>query len=229
LCHEINEDSVGHQLLETGVVAVLSDGVGGKPGGAFASRLVVEGMLQGVGRGQADAERLRQAAAAANTALRAARADHEGYEEMAATVVALLATAGEAAVLHAGDSRCYRWRQGELRALTRDDTVAEQMVADGTISAADAGRSPYQHLLTRAMGIQPELTCSLACFPILSGDLYLLCSDGLNKAIGDSAIAAVLAAAGDDAVALERLLTAANAAGGPDNVSIILVRCEEAE
>jgi serine/threonine protein phosphatase PrpC len=226
-CRPLNEDSIGHYQTPDGrLVAALADGVGGRPGGALASRLAVTRVLEALAEAGQDAEALRAAALAANATVNSARAAHAGYEEMATTLIALLARGREAFLLHAGDSRGYRWRDGKLEPLTRDDTVAEQMVADGTLAPEDVGRTPYQHMLTRALGGR-ELPHSLSALTLRPGDRLLLCSDGLTKPLDDAAIAALLASAADGAAAVAALIDAANAAGGPDNVSVILISCEE--
>ncbi len=227
---EVNEDSLGQRALPDGMIAVVADGVGGQPGGAFASRLAVARILDSdaLTAAAAPAERLAAACAEANAALREAQQTHAGYEDMATTVVALLAQAEQAAILHAGDSRCYRWRGGVLTLLTRDHTVAEQMVEDGPIPAAAAGRTPYQHILTRALGLDDSFEHTLIDSRLAPGDVYLLCSDGLSKPLADSELAAVLAEQ-TDAAAVEALIEAANDAGGPDNISVILIRCVETD
>lgn len=224
----VNEDSIAYRQLPGGVIAVVADGVGGQPGGAFASRLATEHILQAAQQEPpADpVEQLDRLAARANAALRQAQASHQGYEEMATTVVALLARGHRAAVLHAGDSRCYRWRHGNLTLLTRDHTVAEQMVDDGTITPADVGRTPYQHILTRGFGLSDAFDHTLIELILEPGDVYLLCSDGLSKPLSDAEIAAVLSQTAD-AKATEALIAAANEVGGPDNISVILIRCVE--
>lgn len=228
--YPLNEDSVGHtELPGGGVAAAVADGVGGRPGGACASRLAVQGLLAALGEdagGERLLERLSAAALAANAAVRRGRREHAGYEEMATTLVAFAARDDEAALLSVGDSRAYLWRDSRLQCLTRDDTVAEQMLADGTLSAADLARSPYQHVLTRALGMADHCPVTAQPCPLRPGDLLLLCSDGLNKALSDGEIAAVLASAAD-AAAVGGLIAAANEAGGADNVTVLLIRLEE--
>lgn len=228
LLRGINEDSIGHRRLSDGIIAVIADGVGGNPGGAFASRLAVDEILHAAERGAEHPleTRLIDACSAANRAVRRAQREHPGYEEMATTVVALLANEHQAVILHAGDSRCYLWREGSLTSLTRDHTVAEQMVDDGTIGPADVNRTPYQHILTRGLGLNDSFQHAVTNHQPVAGDTYLLCSDGLSKPLGDGELAAVLQSVPLDQ-ATDALIAAANQAGGPDNISVILVRCEE--
>jgi serine/threonine protein phosphatase PrpC len=227
---EVNEDRIAHRLLPAGLLALVADGVGGHPGGAFASALVVEHVAQAAGRMTLEtspAEQLVALCSSANSALRQAQQAHRGYEHMATTVVALLGRGEKAALLHAGDSRCYRWRSNRLSLLTRDHTVAEQMVDDGTITAADAERTPYQHILTRGLGLSDSFEYSLTELALEPGDLYLLCSDGLSKPLSDGEIAAVLSQPQPEALLADALIAAANRVGGPDNISVVLIRCLE--
>lgn len=228
LRREINEDSHAQRRLPGGLLAIVADGVGGHPGGAFASALAVEQILQALEPAAAAplSDRLSAACQRANAALRQAQLSHQGYEQMATTLVALLAEEQRAALLHAGDSRCYRWRQRRLSLLTRDHTLAEQMVDEGTITPTDAARSPYQHILTRGLGLAGQLQYSLREISLQPGDLYLLCSDGLSKPLSDAEIAAVLAQH-PATEAAKKLIEAANKAGGPDNITVILIRCVE--
>lgn len=226
---EVNEDSHAYQHLSAGLIAVVADGVGGHPGGAFASALATDTVLQAIAQPSPTDSlpaRLVSACAAANSSLRRAQQTHSGYEQMATTVVALLAHGAQAALLHAGDSRCYRWRQQRLSLLTRDHTVAEQMVADGTIAPSDIPRTPYQHILTRGLGLADAFEHQLIEFRLEPGDVYLLCSDGLSKPLSDAEIAAALAAQ-PPATAVNTLIETANQAGGPDNISVILIHCVE--
>ncbi|NLO78861.1 MAG: serine/threonine-protein phosphatase [Xanthomonadaceae bacterium] len=230
LRREANEDSFAYRLLPDGMIAVVADGVGGHPGGAFASALATEQILQAVAAVPASLPLPSQLLACceqANSALRRAQQAHPGYEQMATTVVALLARDRQAALLHAGDSRCYRWRGQALQLLTRDHTLAQQMVDDGTIGPDEAERTPYRHVLTHGLGLANTLRYSLIELRLEPGDVYLLCSDGLSKPLTDAAIAAALAHHPTETGAAEALIAAANQAGGPDNIAVILIRCLE--
>jgi PPM family protein phosphatase len=225
-----NEDS--HVRGRT--VFAVADGLGGHRGGEVASAMAVEPLAALDGRDFADAdqaaEALEGAVRAANRAiLQRGRSDPElramGTTVTAATVVA----AGQALQLaHVGDSRAYLLRAGELRQLTTDHTVVAEAVARGLLTRGQAAVHPQRGVVTRAVGLDPDVRVDLPePLELAPGDQVLLCSDGLTEVVGDDRIAAELAegADGDDACAA--LVAAANRAGGPDNVTVVLLRAAE--
>ena len=131
-------------------------------------------------------------------------------------------------VAHAGDSRCYRFRAGELTRLTLDHSLVEEQVRSGQLTPEEAERSPLRSVITRAMGsphdVEPEITHGI----VEPGDIYLLCSDGLTRELTDAQIAGLLAGEADPKQDLERmcagLVAAANEHGGRDNITCMLVR-----
>ena len=226
-----NEDSVDFFLNRdaTAALAVVADGVGGEAGGDVASRLTTQTVRAHVlatlrnGMGMGSPECLKAAIEAAHAAVRRLRESEPRLARMATTVVAALANETGIAVAHAGDSRAYRWRDGSLAQLTRDDTVAQQMLDDGTLGDSPGSESPYQHILTRAVGACAGIEISARGFQTRPGDLWLLCSDGLTKCLDDETIAAVLALPSSLAARAKRLLDRANAAGGYDNIAVVLI------
>ena len=132
---------------------------------------------------------------------------------IATTVVALLTRGAECAVVWAGDSRAYLWRGGSLDRLTRDHSVAE---ADGP------GRNPESNVVTRALGAESRIMLDVSRFPVLPGDRFLLCSDGLSRVVPDAEIGKLLGG-NDIRTAVDGLIQAALAAGGPDNVTALVV------
>jgi protein phosphatase len=136
-----------------------------------------------------------------------------------------------ATIGHVGDSRVYRWRAGRLDRLTRDHSWVEEQVRAGAMSESDARRHPRRNLLTRALtgGAEPQAEFGWA--PLAAGDALLLCSDGLFGVLSDAQIAAIIAnddgeqtRAGASGTVCDALVHAANLAGGPDNITAILVR-----
>lgn len=128
-------------------------------------------------------------------------------------------------VAHVGDSRAYLWREGALTRLTADHSWVEEQMALGELSAEEARTHPWRNLVTRALGGGPDPRVDLTPLALEPGDRVLLCSDGLTTPLPDETIAGILAsAARSDAEALCRILTdAANAAGGPDNITVAIV------
>lgn len=200
-------------------VWVVADGLGGHSDGEVASRMVCdvladwapdlsfEHTIEDACRriGEVNEQLFRMAA----------RLPRAG--PIATTVVALVTRGSECAVIWAGDSRAYLWRGGELDRLTRDHSVAE---------SDDPGRDPASNVVTRALGAQADVALDVARFPVLPGDRFLLCSDGLTRVVPDADIGTVLGR-GDLRSAVDRLIEAALSAGGPDNVTALVVEAFE--
>jgi len=128
---------------------------------------------------------------------------------------------------HVGDSRLYRFRAGKLEQLTKDHSVIQELVNRGLLTLAEARASIAKNLVTRALGVDPVVAADLAEQTLQEADIYLLCSDGLNDVLADADIEAYLAAHGKDLDGTaRRLVDEANARGGPDNISVILVRTD---
>jgi protein phosphatase len=133
---------------------------------------------------------------------------------------------------HVGDSRCYRFRRGALQLLTQDHSLVEEQVRAGVLSRVQAGRSPIRNIITRAIGSQPTVEPDIAAHDTQPGDLYLLASDGLTRELAEPEIAQLLThtlarAASPAALepACQALIDAANAHGGHDNITVLLIAC----
>ncbi|HEV2817350.1 MAG TPA: PP2C family serine/threonine-protein phosphatase [Allosphingosinicella sp.] len=221
LVREQNED--GFCLRERAGLWAVADGMGGHEGGEWASaRLVAE-----LDRVELEAEleaaerRLADAIRAANDAI-AAEAEARGGR-MGTTLVALLVRERAFLVLWVGDSRAYLLRDGALRRLSRDHSRVQEMVELGLIAPAEAAGHPLGHILTRALGERGGAEIDRAGGEVKAGDVFLLCSDGLHGCVGEGEIRRQLAQ-GSPRRALDGLIAAALAAGGPDNVTGIVVR-----
>lgn len=210
-------------------VAVVADGLGGHPAGDVASRLAVEAILHAArsesagdgwltaGGDPASAIRL------AHHTLRAHGARHSSTAGMGTTLVVAARGPGRVVLAHVGDSRAYRFRAGRLEALTRDHNAAQEAVAAGLMSPAQARLSPDRHHLTRAVGVDPEVQPERTESDLTAGDWLLLASDGLTGEVDDAEIASTLAEASDPMDAARRLVTAAIGHGGRDNVSVVVM------
>lgn len=222
-----NEDAL-LQRPERGLFAV-ADGMGGHAGGDIASRIAIDILDE------------RSAAADRNTAayltaaleagheaiLRAAAAD-SALRGMGTTMTALHLDdeTGECVIAHVGDSRAYRYRDGALEQLTRDQTWVQDQVDTGLLSPQQARHHPYSAMLTGALGIADvDLAVEVVELESRAGDLLLLCTDGLLARLENDDIGQIVGTAGDDLHALaDALVEAGNAAGGPDNITVALVR-----
>jgi PPM family protein phosphatase len=218
-----NEDAM--LLLDEEGLYVVADGMGGHQGGEVASRLAVDAMAttfleEGALRAVVSnvpprAVQLVQGFAAANEAVRYAAAQNRVLAEMGTTVVAarFCPKKGRVYVGHVGDSRCYRLRDGQLERVTRDHTMAE---------LGFVGREAQR--LSRAVGSNGIVEADLAVLEPRNDDVFLLCSDGINKTLSDETILEVLGSIHDPEAAANELIARANALGARDNVTAIVVR-----
>jgi type VI secretion system protein ImpM len=208
---------------------VVADGMGGHADGDVASREVVrslEALADDPSLGDL-ARAARGALGTVNARLRERAAAGVGRASViGSTVVALLARGARAVCLWAGDSRIYRLRDGELRALTRDHSVVEELVMRGELSPEVALAHPEANALTRAVGGDDALEIESIEVAVQSGDLFLLCSDGLTKEVAHAEMREILGRAPDPAAACDALVQAALANGGRDNVTVVVARAD---
>ena len=130
---------------------------------------------------------------------------------------------------HVGDSRAYLLRAGALRQLTDDHTLVNRMVKAGEITPQEAGTHPHRNVLTRSIGTEPEVDVDEEDVPLIDGDRLLLCSDGLTGMVTEPQIQAILEAAPDPQDAADRLIKAANRAGGIDNITVVILDIHEGD
>jgi PPM family protein phosphatase len=228
-----NEDALA--VVPQAGLAVLADGMGGYSAGEVASematRTVLEQLAPALERSRqegwkADIARLMaRSVAAANSAVFEASRHTPAYRGMGTTLVVVVFQHKRLLVGHIGDSRLYRWRNGELLALTRDHSMLQQQIDAGLITPGVARFAPYKNLLTRALGMEDEVRLDVAEHDLAPDDVYLLCSDGLNDMLSDEHMAEILTDHPDMETAGQALMDAANAAGGRDNISLIMARC----
>jgi protein phosphatase len=226
---ERNEDLA---LVEPGRgIYLLADGMGGHPDGNLAARIAVETAMKYLtakrvaGRPRDRGDKLANAIRQANEAILARSEAAEGVAGMGTTLACVWLGKRWAHVAHVGDSRVYRIRSGEAERLTRDHTVVQALVDRGDLDPGAPEVMQLGHILTQAVGLDHDIepvVCKRASRP---GDVYLLCSDGLSDLVPDAAIAAIVAAAGEDLEAgVEALIATALSAGGHDNITVVLVR-----
>ena len=218
---------------------LVADGMGGHVAGEIASRLVVEEVERliattdsaGATLDQSTArtasgnpgDRLKAAFAQANRKLADRIAGDPSLNGMATTAVALLAAGPHVALAHVGDSRAYRHRLQRLTRLTQDHSWVEEQIRAGVLAPDEARRHPWRHVVTRAVAGLADFDVEVADLSLEPGDRLLLCSDGLSTVVSDDGIAAVLQEARAPADLCGELVSRANAEGGPDNVTVVLV------
>ncbi|HBP89992.1 MAG TPA: Stp1/IreP family PP2C-type Ser/Thr phosphatase [Nitrospirales bacterium] len=237
LVRKLNQDAFS--LDNTFHLWVLADGMGGHAGGEVASQIAVE-TIPHVVRAQLSTEPppyvqpdklealLGQALEAANQTIRQKATEDESLKGMGTTIVVVAITRSptgyQASVAHAGDSRAYLFRQGTLALWTKDHTLMEERLALKLITAEQARTHPLRHVLTKALGIDPQTEPTIQTYPLAPSDLILLCSDGLTKMLTDQEIQAIVRQETPDAEAICRTLVAtANRLGGEDNTTVVLI------
>ena len=204
---------------------VVCDGMGGAAAGETASHLAAETAAVALANRKPGPAAIREAVRLANSAVYERARQDRRLEGMGTTLVALSVSGSTAWVGHVGDSRCYRWRGATLERLTQDHSLVEEQIRIGRMTREQARRSPMQNVITRAVGTRADVVADVQEFPLQRDDLFLIASDGLTRELTDVAIAGVLADAGSDLqVVCAALVTAANAAGGRDNITCVLVR-----
>lgn len=220
-------------------LAILADGMGGYLAGHIASGMATTLLASSFTRCLQDAaadpavlatpgQRLRDEIVAANLAIFNAAQSQPQYAGMGTTLVCTWFVAGRLLVAHVGDSRLYRWRDGQLAVLTRDHSWLQEQIDNGMISPQDARQAPNRNLVTRALGIEPSVEVEIGEFATQPDDILLLCSDGLNDMLDDVQIGELLRDYGQaPAQAAEKLIEQANLHGGRDNVSVIVIRVRE--
>jgi PPM family protein phosphatase len=219
-----NEDS----YLSSQPVAAVADGMGGHSAGEVASAIAIEELTALRDRGPwenetAATDDLKQAILRANRRIRETAARDRKLNGMGTTLVALLEDGDMVHVANVGDSRGYLLRQGELSQVTVDHSLVQELVDDGRLSPEDAERHPQRSVITRALGIDPEVEFDLFTYKLQVGDRLLLCSDGLSDVVEPAQIRKVLLRVPSAQRAARELVTVANANGGPDNITVIVV------
>jgi PPM family protein phosphatase len=229
-----NEDSIAADA-EMGL-AVLADGMGGYNAGEVASGIAVAMITAELKKALADlkagalddssAEKLLgEHATKANAAIYRAAQDQAQYSGMGTTLVVALWYDNRMSVGHIGDSRLYRLRGDVFEQVTRDHSLLQEQIDSGMLTREQARYSQNKNLVTRAVGIDPEVDAELHTYPVQPGDIYLLCSDGLSDMVSDEDIQLTLSSLQANLpLAAEHLVQQANDNGGRDNISVILVR-----
>jgi len=237
LCRGHNEDCVA---VDPGRGFMLvADGMGGHNAGEIAARMAVDhttsGLLKGPWQRQSsDARRRRCSASArrlytallhANRAIWQTARTRSGCTGMGTTIVAAVFHADRVSVASVGDSRLYRLRDGRLEQLTRDHSLQQELVDRGYCAPEEARAAVDGNVITRALGIESDVAIDIAEYGVISGDRYLLCSDGLSDMVAEKVITDAMARTGvAPADIVEELIERANAAGGRDNIAVAVAQ-----
>ena len=231
---KINEDSFAARS-EQGLF-VVCDGMGGAAAGEVASRIAVDTIVAQLHEANPDPSSvpdphgyqartvlLDDAVRQANESIYSfAQGDHDRHG-MGTTVVSVWLAKDLASVAHVGDSRAYLWHQGEIEALTIDHSVVEAQVQAGLLSREESLHAAHQNVLLQALGLSDDVDVELSEVPVQAGDYLLLCSDGLTRTVTDAEMQKTITDLKDPEKICRQLVDAANAAGGPDNVTAVVV------
>ena len=236
-----NEDSIATDA-EIGL-AVLADGMGGYNAGEVASGIatalissetreaLVRQAPHEVDRATGSpiaARLLADIIVKANTSIFQSANSQPQYAGMGTTLVVALFCNNQMTIAHIGDSRCYRQRGGKLEQVTRDHSLLQEQIDSGLLTKEAAKRSQNKNLVTRALGIEPAVEAEIHTYPAQEGDIYLICSDGLNDMVEDEDIEMTLGALGANLqLAAEQLVQMANDHGGRDNISVVLIKVKK--
>ncbi len=199
--------------------AVVADGMGGHKGGETASAMTVEeikkSMLQGVG--------LKESIINANALVYKTAVENSGLMGMGTTVVLCEILGSTANIAYVGDSRAYIYSGGVLKQITKDHSIVQQLIDCGTITEEQAKYHPQRNMITRAVGTEKNILVDCVSQELSNNDYILICSDGLSSYVDENVIKDILANAKTSEVA-EKLIEAANASGGKDNVTAVVIR-----
>ena len=235
-----NEDT--YQILDSLNLYVLSDGMGGEAHGEVASALAVETIVKYCQEANEDTNvtllgtpdnfgertrRLQSAVRQANLNIFESAQKNPAQRGMGATVTAVWADQDKLSVAHVGDSRAYLLRTGNLQQLTSDHSLVAEQVRRGIITPQQAEESEMQSVLLRALGAHPDVEVDVDEVGVYSGDVLLLCSDGLTRMVTEPEIAGTLQAETRPATAAQKLVDLANERGGLDNITVVVVRFQE--
>jgi len=224
---QVNEDAHGAAAIDGTFVAVVCDGMGGHASGQLASQAAVSTILKALAAASPNMpsrERLREAIGQASLHVHRLGGNIPVHQRPGATCVAISLHEDSAELAHVGDSRCYRWRQGQLEAMTRDHSVIELWIQAGQVPREQAHLHPDAHRITRALGIEPKVEVELRTIEkLVVGDRYLLCSDGLTDLVAETDLAVMLGRAVGLTQLAGDLVDLANQRGGHDNITALLL------
>lgn len=232
LLREENQDNYGiydgtAEAPDKGLLLLVADGMGGEAGGATASKMAVDIILEHYSKsdGTDPAAVLREAFQITAESIFQKSQREPGLSGMGTTGTALAVIGGRGTLAHVGDSRAYRIRGGKFEQLTRDHTWVREMMDRGMLSEEDAKVHPQRNVLTQALGSESSPTPQISPEPLRlePGDSYLLCSDGLWGLVSDDEMLQITAEAGALETACARLVDLARQRGGHDNITVVLL------
>jgi protein phosphatase len=221
----VNEDSL---VLAPPFFAV-ADGMGGAKAGEVASAMAAGAFDGEADSGEPAEAQLSRILREANRRIYELAVADDSHRGMGTTVTAAKVTGAEISLGHVGDSRAYRLRDGELEQLTRDHSLVAELERSGQITPEAAEHHPQRSIITRALGPEPDVQVDTYTLAGRSGDVFLICSDGLTSMVSDDELASLLRSAASLEEAAESLVRAANQSGGRDNITVVLFRLADGD
>jgi protein phosphatase len=219
-----NEDSF--VVDERLTLFAVADGMGGHRGGEVASATAIEALRAAVASGRP----VNDAVKAANVAVLEKASNDPDLAGMGTTMTATIVAGGASLLIaHVGDSRAYLLHDGALRRLTDDHSLVEELVREGRLTEEQAESHPQRAIITRALGVDEDVEVDLYTVAVQAADRLILCSDGLTTMLRDRDIEAIARRETDTRIAANRLVEAANEAGGDDNITVIVLDVVETE
>ncbi len=220
-----NEDS----YFARGPLYAVADGMGGAQAGEVASRIAAEAFEPAERGSEAPETFLRSVVQSANSQIHLLSQKDASRSGMGTTLTAALVEGDEISIGHVGDSRAYLYRDGELKLLTSDHSLVEELRRQGRLTEEEAETHPQRSIITRALGPEAEVEVDTLTASARPGDVYLICSDGLTTMVKDAKIKEILADSPSLDEATTWLVNEANEAGGRDNITVVAFRLEEGE
>jgi serine/threonine protein phosphatase PrpC len=224
LARRVNEDA----LLAQPPLFAVADGMGGAQAGEVASRTAVECLTGGVEEGGDREGDLSRRIEQANARIHELSRENAEQAGMGTTLTALYVDKDTVTLAHVGDSRAYLVREGRLVRLTEDHSLVDELIRQGRLTPEEAQEHPQRSVITRALGPEPDVEVDTLTQGARDGDIYLICSDGLTTMVSEERVEQILREHASLREAGEALLKAANDAGGRDNITVILLRLEQA-
>src|SRR5688572_8910244 len=220
-----NEDS----YFARGPLYAVADGMGGAQAGEVASRIAAEAFEPAERGSEAPEAFLRTVVQAANAQIHSLSVHDSSRSGMGTTLTAALVEGDEISIGHVGDSRAYRFRDGELKLLTSDHSLVEELRRQGRLTEEEAETHPQRSIITRALGPESEVEVDTMTVSARPDDVYLICSDGLTTMVKDAKVQEILAESQSLDEATTWLVNEANEAGGRDNITVVAFRLAEGE
>jgi PPM family protein phosphatase len=220
-----NEDST----FARAPVFALADGMGGAQAGEVASAIVAKTFALGLPDEGTPEQRLAETVQQANREIHERQLAEQEHAGMGTTVTAAYLDEDSVAIANVGDSRGYLFRDGELQRLTNDHSLVQELVTKGELTDEEALEHPQRSIITRALGPEAVVEVDTWSYPLRPGDVVMLCSDGLTDMIPERQVQQALLESPSLSAAADRLIDEANAAGGRDNITVVLFRAETVE